>query len=132
MKFLVVPYPGSILAWARGADAFVATPVVNNYCRIDLDPASSVDFVEEKPTFVARDIVARAVFVALLFAPLPVMAGGSIAVVLDVSGSMNAWLPEGKTRIEAAKLAVEDLVGKLPIDLPIALGLWPPVLDPET
>ena len=71
---------------------------------------------------VARYIVAGVAFVILPFAPLQATAGGSVALILDASGSMNARLPEGKTRIEAAKLAVADLVGKLPAD--IRLSLW--------
>ena len=53
---------------------------------------------------------------------MPATAGGSVALILDASGSMNARLPEGKTRIEAAKLAVADLVGKLQVDT--RLSLW--------
>jgi hypothetical protein len=34
--------------------------------------------------------------------------GRSIALVLDASGSMNAQLPEGTTRIDAAKAAVRQ------------------------
>ncbi len=71
---------------------------------------------------VSRNTVVRAVFVAFLFAPMSATAGSSVALVLDASGSMNARLPEGKTRIEAAKAAVEDLVGKLPAD--VRLSLW--------
>ena len=35
----------------------------------------------------------------------------SIALILDASGSMKQRLPEGTTRIDAAKAAVADLVG---------------------
>ena len=72
--------------------------------------------------WVHRDAVVRAAFVALLLAPIPATAGGSVALVLDASGSMNAKLPEGKTRIEAAKAAVGELVAKLPADT--RLSLW--------
>jgi hypothetical protein len=71
---------------------------------------------------VARYFVARVAFIILLFVPMPATAAGSVALILDASGSMNARLPEGRTRIEAAKLAVADLVGKLPVD--IRLSLW--------
>jgi Mg-chelatase subunit ChlD len=37
----------------------------------------------------------------------------SIALVLDASGSMNAVLPDGVTRIDAARAAVASIVGKL-------------------
>jgi Mg-chelatase subunit ChlD len=44
--------------------------------------------------------------------------------VLDASGSMNARLPDGVTRIEAAKAAVADLVGKLPGGTRLALRAY--------
>jgi len=53
------------------------------------------------------------VFLTFLPLALSARAASSVALVLDASGSMNAKLPEGKTRIDAAKLAVTDLVGKL-------------------
>ena len=53
--------------------------------------------------WITRGSVVKAVFVALLLAPIPA-AAGSVALVLDASGSMNVRLPEGRTRIEAAKL----------------------------
>ena len=40
--------------------------------------------------------------------------GRSIALVLDASGSMRANLPDGASRMDAAKAAVEQLVGTLP------------------
>ena len=69
----------------------------------------------------SRAAVVGTLLVALQFASIPAVAG-SVALVLDASGSMNAQLPEGRTRIEAAKVAVEDLVGKLPAD--VRLSLW--------
>jgi Mg-chelatase subunit ChlD len=48
----------------------------------------------------------------------------SVALVLDASGSMNARLPDGTTRIDAAKAAVADLVGKLPGDTRLALRVY--------
>ena len=50
--------------------------------------------------------------------------GRSVALVLDASGSMNAKLPDGMTRIDAAKTAVADLVGKLPGDTRLALRVY--------
>jgi hypothetical protein len=50
--------------------------------------------------------------------------GRSVALVLDASGSMNAKLPDGTTRIEAAKAAVADLVGKLPGDTRLAFRVY--------
>jgi von Willebrand factor type A domain len=65
----------------------------------------------------------------LLLAGLPTVCayaetGRSIALVLDASGSMNAKLPDGPTRIEAAKAAVADLVGRLPGDARLALRVY--------
>ncbi|MEX2127258.1 MAG: VWA domain-containing protein [Xanthobacteraceae bacterium] len=50
-----------------------------------------------------------------LFFNAPVLAqeGRSIALILDASGSMNARLPAGGTRLEAAKTAVAAFVAKL-------------------
>jgi hypothetical protein len=50
--------------------------------------------------------------------------GRSIALVLDASGSMNAKLPDGATRIDAAKAAVADLVGKLSADTRLAFRVY--------
>lgn len=64
------------------------------------------------------------IFGISLAAVAPVKAGKSIALILDASGSMNAKLPEGRTRIEAAKAAVEEIIGKLPADVRIALRAY--------
>jgi len=48
----------------------------------------------------------------------------SIALVMDASGSMNAKLPEGATRIDAAKAAIADLVAKLSGDTRLALRVY--------
>jgi Mg-chelatase subunit ChlD len=50
--------------------------------------------------------------------------GRSVALVLDASGSMNARLPDGTARIDAAKSAIADLVGKLPGDTRLALRVY--------
>src|SRR5262245_25706929 len=50
--------------------------------------------------------------------------GRSVSLVLDASGSMNAKLPDGATRIGAAKAAVADLVGKLPGETRLALRAY--------
>jgi hypothetical protein len=51
-------------------------------------------------------------------------SGRSIVLVLDASGSMNAKLPEGATRIDAAKAAVSSLVGGLADDTRLALRVY--------
>jgi hypothetical protein len=48
----------------------------------------------------------------------------SIALVLDASGSMNARLPEGLTRIDAAKAAVAEVIGQLPAETRLALRVY--------
>ena len=61
---------------------------------------------------------------ALIAATAPAEAGKSIALILDASGSMNAQLPEGRTRIEAAKAAVGEIISKLPADVRISLRAY--------
>lgn len=51
-------------------------------------------------------------------------SGRSIVLVLDASGSMNAKLPEGASRIDAAKGAVSSLVGGLSDDTRLALRVY--------
>jgi hypothetical protein len=48
----------------------------------------------------------------------------SIALILDASGSMNAQLPSGGTRIEAAKAAVTGFLGKLSPETRIAYRVY--------
>lgn len=82
----------------------------------------SADFERVEPVPVNHGVLFGAAFATVLMAAVPSSAGSSVALVLDASGSMNARLPEGRTRIEAAKAAVEELVGKLPSD--VRLSLW--------
>jgi len=58
--------------------------------------------------------------------PLASAAEGerSIVLVLDASGSMNARLPDGATRIDAAKAAVADVVGKAAPGTRLALRVY--------
>ena len=65
-----------------------------------------------------------AVLAAWIAFAAPAEAGQSIALILDASGSMNARLPEGQTRIQAAKAAVADIVGKLPDDVRLSLRAY--------
>lgn len=48
-----------------------------------------------------------------LTTPAHSQSGRSVLLVLDASGSMNAKLPDGQTRIETAKRAVSELVGRM-------------------
>jgi hypothetical protein len=70
-----------------------------------------------------------AVLFALLSIALPIEAaaaesGRSIALVLDASGSMKARLPDGASRIDAAKAAVATVVGRLPTETRLALRVY--------
>ena len=69
-------------------------------------------------------LFAGAVLAASLAIAAPAGARQSIALILDASGSMNARLPEGQTRIQAAKAAVADIVGKREDLLRRADGGW--------
>jgi len=69
-------------------------------------------------------LVACLVLGAAVAANSPAYAGKSIALILDASGSMNAKLPEGRTRIDAAKAAVEEIIGKLPGDVRVSLRAY--------
>jgi hypothetical protein len=48
----------------------------------------------------------------------------SVALVLDASGSMRASLPDGTSRMEAAKSAVADFVNGLPADMRLAFRAY--------
>ena len=48
----------------------------------------------------------------------------SVALVLDASGSMNAKLPDGQTRIDAAKKATADLVSRMDTTTRLALRAY--------
>ena len=72
----------------------------------------------------------RSAYMALFFAalaasqPASAQDGRSVALVLDASGSMNAKLPDGQTRIDAAKAAVADLVAKMDAGTRLALRVY--------
>jgi hypothetical protein len=69
-----------------------------------------------------------ACFIALLWAALAALPASaqdrSIALVLDASGSMKATLPDGTTRIDAAKTAVARLVTTLDGRTRLALRVY--------
>ncbi len=71
-------------------------------------------------------IAGSAILASVILSPDAAQAenGRSVALVLDASGSMNAKLPDGTTRIDAAKAAVADLVGKLGGDTRLALRVY--------
>jgi Mg-chelatase subunit ChlD len=72
---------------------------------------------------VASAAVAFAV-VATVSAAARAETGRSVLIVLDASGSMNQPMPEGRTRLEAAKAAVGDFLGKLPAEVRLGLRVY--------
>jgi Mg-chelatase subunit ChlD len=72
---------------------------------------------------VASAAVALAV-VATASAAARAETGRSVLIVLDASGSMNQPMPEGRTRLEAAKAAVGDFLGKLPAEVRLGLRVY--------
>jgi Mg-chelatase subunit ChlD len=72
---------------------------------------------------VASAAVALAV-VATVSAAARAETGRSVLIVLDASGSMNQPMPEGRTRLEAAKAAVGDFLGKLPAEVRLGLRVY--------
>jgi hypothetical protein len=73
-----------------------------------------------------KRLIGSAVLFAALFAVSPALPQGtrSVSLVLDASGSMNAKLPDGQTRIEAAKKAVADLVSQMDAGTRLALRAY--------
>ena len=51
-------------------------------------------------------------------------AGRTIALVMDASGSMNARLPNGETRIEVAKRAIKGVAALVPPEARLSLRLY--------
>jgi hypothetical protein len=51
-------------------------------------------------------------------------AGRTIALILDASGSMNARLPNGETRIEVAKRAIKGVAALTPAQAQLSLRLY--------
>jgi hypothetical protein len=71
---------------------------------------------------------ATSLAIMLLFAAAPASPVSaqdrSVALVLDASGSMKAALPDGSTRIDAAKAAVDHLIATLDSSTRIALRVY--------
>lgn len=69
-----------------------------------------------------RQVACASLLVAIFPAAAP--ATKTVELVLDASGSMNAKLPGGETRIAAAKQAVAKLVGQLAPDTVLAFRAY--------
>jgi hypothetical protein len=48
----------------------------------------------------------------------------SVLLVLDASGSMSQRMPDGRSRLEAAKFAAADVLSKLPLDTRVGLRVY--------
>ena len=76
--------------------------------------------------------LARAVFVSFAALLLPVGAFGqtcntadrSVLLILDASGSMNAKLPNGETRIAVAQRAIKGVAGFVPAGAQLSLRMY--------
>src|SRR5687767_4558266 len=82
-------------------------------------------------------ILAALVFaLARPFLPVPTVAAGSVALLIDASASMNTVdQPGGTTRFEAAQATARELANELAADqvmTVIAVGAVPQVLTPPT
>src|SRR5688572_4041587 len=72
-----------------------------------------------------RLISSTVVLIAMLAAsPALPQHARSVSLVLDASGSMNAKLADGQTRIDAAKRAVADLVSRMDGNTRLALRAY--------
>jgi len=69
-------------------------------------------------------LIGSAVLLTAMFVASPAPAQSSTLLVLDASGSMNARLPDGQTRIDAAKKAVADLVSRMDPSTRLALRAY--------
>src|SRR5437868_1787724 len=54
----------------------------------------------------------------------PISEVTDLALIVDYSGSMNAKMKDGATKVASAKRCVTDLVDKLPNDLNVALIVY--------
>jgi hypothetical protein len=64
------------------------------------------------------------VLTASVAAAVQAQGSRSVAVILDASGSMKAPLPDGKTRMAAAKVAVAEFANGLAADTRVALWAY--------
>jgi hypothetical protein len=71
-----------------------------------------------------KRLIGSAILFATMVAASAAPAQNSTLLVLDASGSMNARLPDGQTRIDAAKKAVADLVSRMDPSTRLALRTY--------
>lgn len=69
-------------------------------------------------------VITAALLANPVFAQTCNVADRSVLLVLDASGSMNALLPGGESRIAVARRAVKDVAALLPNDAQISLRLY--------
>jgi von Willebrand factor type A domain len=73
-----------------------------------------------------KRLIGSIALAAAMFAAAPALPqeARSVSLVIDASGSMNAKLPDGQTRIDAAKKAVADLVSRMEPGTRLALRAY--------
>ena len=75
--------------------------------------------------FSAKCGLAAAALLAGVLAGAAQEAGSrSVLLILDASGSMNAQMPDGRTRFEAARAAIGDMLAKLPEGVRVGLRVY--------
>jgi hypothetical protein len=73
-----------------------------------------------------KQLIRSVAVLVAVFAAAPALSqnASSVSLVIDASGSMNAKLPDGQTRIDAAKKAVTDLVSRMGGNTRLALRAY--------
>ena len=77
-----------------------------------------------------KGFVGKLLFLFAVLLPSPTFAqtcntaDRSVLLILDSSGSMNAKLPNGETRIEVAKRAIKGVAGFVPAQAQISLRMY--------
>lgn len=75
-------------------------------------------------TLVALTLTGMAAAPAAAAPPPSESTQGSMMFVLDASGSMTARLPGGRTRMDAAKTAMNTLIDGLPVNIQVGLSAY--------
>lgn len=73
-----------------------------------------------------KRLIGSIVLAFAMFAAAPALSqeARSVSLVIDASGSMNARLPDGQTRLDAAKKAFADLVSRMEPSIRLALRAY--------
>ncbi len=71
-----------------------------------------------------RILISFVFFISISLTAIAENQAKVIELILDASGSMNAKLPDGGTRIEAARQAVSKIVTSLPADTQLSFRVY--------